>query len=322
MKARALQGAETPAGQLESSVSEPLLDGTCRRLLAGDIQPALDLLKNGLNEIRDGMFIEEWNGFIRERCLEHPLRQLLNQDPFTLHAFSRPRGYCGDAVLLDFLFGYARPPAGTSHLGQAIFQYEFETSSAKSLRARREYFARQIDRVAERTANPAVLCIGCGHLREAHSSQAIQQGRIGRLVALDSDPVSLELVRREHRAHSFLLPLNASIKILLSRQLHLGPFDLIYAAGVYDYLPASLARRLTTEACALLKPAGRMVIPNFLPTQPERGYMEAFMDLWLVHRDEEAMVGLAVDVAESAVPERSISYDPFRSLIYLELVRR
>jgi extracellular factor (EF) 3-hydroxypalmitic acid methyl ester biosynthesis protein len=316
-----LQAIETPARRLESSVSQPLLDETYRRLLADDIQPALDALKCGLNQIRDGMFIEAWNDFIREHCLDHPLRRLLHQDPFTLHAFSRPRGYCGDAVLLDFLFGYARPPSTTSLLGQAIFQYEFETSSAKSLRARREYFARQIDQVAERMTNPSVLCIGCGHLREAHSSQAIQEGRIGRLVALDSDPVSLELVRREHWDRSFLVPLNESIKIVLSRKLHLGLFDLIYAAGLYDYLPASLARRLTTEACALLKPAGRLVIANFLPTQPGRGYMEAFMDLWLVHRDEQAMLELAADVAESAVPERSLSYDPFRNLTYLELAR-
>ena len=44
----------------------------------------------------------EWADYA-QLCLRHPLRALLHQDPFTYRAFSKPRGYSGDAVLLDLV---------------------------------------------------------------------------------------------------------------------------------------------------------------------------------------------------------------------------
>src|SRR5215471_14831280 len=40
----------------------------------------------------------------RDACQTHPLHRMALEDPFTERAFSKPRGYAGDAVMLDYIY--------------------------------------------------------------------------------------------------------------------------------------------------------------------------------------------------------------------------
>ena len=42
-----------------------------------------------------------WTQFIREVVRPHPLFSLCLEDPYTNRAFHKPRGFAGDAVMLD-----------------------------------------------------------------------------------------------------------------------------------------------------------------------------------------------------------------------------
>ena len=48
-----------------------------------------------------------------------------------------------------------------------------------------------------------------------------------------------------------------------------------YAAGLFDYLNASVAAAFTRRMVDMTRPGGMMVIPNFLPSVRDRAYMEA-----------------------------------------------
>ena len=174
------------------------LDFAYDELRAGRIAPALDELFDDL----EGRRLEEpaeWADYARG-TLDHPLRALLHQDPFTYRAFSKPRGYAGDAVMMDYIYGLGEAiPAAreATPLGRAIFQYMDSRPSAKAVRYRRRLLAGLIDRVAKR-GNASVLAIAAGHLREVELSQAVQIGRLREFVALDQDENSLALVDREY----------------------------------------------------------------------------------------------------------------------------
>ena len=86
-----------------------------------------------------------------------------------------------------------------------------------------------------RGRSPHVLSVACGHLREAGESTAFRRNAFGRLVALDQDPRSLEVVRASLPG-SGVETLCGSIKLLLAGAFADQRFDHVYAAGLFDYL--------------------------------------------------------------------------------------
>jgi hypothetical protein len=51
----------------------------------------------------------------RDACQGHPLHKIALEAPFTERAFSKPRGYAGDAVMLDYI--YRSRTMGSLHRG-------------------------------------------------------------------------------------------------------------------------------------------------------------------------------------------------------------
>src|SRR3954468_13407563 len=101
-----------------------------------------------------------------QMCLNHELRHLLHQDPFTYRAFSKPRGYAGDAVMMDYMYGLGEAEQAareTTPLGRRIFQYMDTRPSARAVRYRRQLLADLVDRVALRGGS-SVLALAAGHL--------------------------------------------------------------------------------------------------------------------------------------------------------------
>src|SRR3954449_365120 len=86
-----------------------------------------------------------------QMCLNHELRRLLHQDPFTYRAFSKPRGYAGDAVMMDYIYGLGEASTAArsaTPLGRAIFAHMSTRPSACAVRYRRRLLARLIDDTA------------------------------------------------------------------------------------------------------------------------------------------------------------------------------
>src|SRR6476660_5776461 len=100
------------------------LDAASEQLSNGDLTSGLDELFDDLCERRE-QNPDSWRQYA-DTCLNHPIRDLLYQDPFTHRAFAKPRGYAGDAVMMHYIYGLgdAGEAARTATpLGRAIFRY-------------------------------------------------------------------------------------------------------------------------------------------------------------------------------------------------------
>ena len=75
---------------------------------------------------------------------------------------------------------------------------------------------------------------------------------------------------------------HAPIRDVIAGRYKVSDFDLIYSAGLYDYLEPAVAERLTTLLWRGLNPGGQIVLTNFLEGTKDRGWMEALMDWWLI----------------------------------------
>jgi extracellular factor (EF) 3-hydroxypalmitic acid methyl ester biosynthesis protein len=289
--------------------------------LPTDINSLIHRLFVECTKLRNHLPVDEWKQCVK-LIRESKLLSLVHEDPFTHRAFTKPRGYAGDAVMMDFIYSqeenWQHPEA--SELGRSVFQYTTNAAASAGVRSRREFIAECLDEVARTHVSPTALAIACGHLREASMSSAVRRRRFKEFIALDADADSLKEVDRSYSRYG-VRTYSADIRKMLTGRLDYGKFDLIYSTGLYDYLNAKTAKKLTGHLFSMLKSGGKLVVANFLPTIEDIGYMEACMDWFLIYRDRFEMMGLTESIVQSAIQEIRVSVEENQSIVFLEVVR-
>jgi extracellular factor (EF) 3-hydroxypalmitic acid methyl ester biosynthesis protein len=81
----------------------------------------------------------------------------------------------------------------------------------------------------------------------------------------------------------------------LGEALPAGEFDVVLSAGLFDYLPGSVARELLGHMHALTAPGGVTVIVHFHPDDSSRSFKDWFLDWPLIYRDAQAVASLFPD---------------------------
>lgn len=302
------------------SPSQRLFDGVAERLRTGHVASGMSYLFRELDGIRASQSPEAWQATVERVAARHELRELIHEDPMTRRAFEKPRGYAGDAGLLDYIYGLRRLD-GLSDLGLDLHRFCSGRATIRSVRHRRDVLAHQIDRAADRTGGDArILSLACGHLREGQYSAAASTGFVREIVGLDSDEQSLSVAAEANGAA--FTPKHMSVRRLLTGREDLGEFDLVYSAGLYDYLEDRVARRLTRAMFDMLRSGGRLLVCNFLQSTPDVGFMEAFMGWNLIYRDRAAIESLMMELPDELIADVEYREDPFGTVGYLEIQKR
>jgi SAM-dependent methyltransferase len=275
-------------------------------------------LLTGLHEIRNRYSLKVWEQLI-PIAQTHPIAQHFHEDPFTRWSFEKPRGYSGDAGLLDFIYGHpsVQPMLdAASPMGKEVHAFTSQSPACVAVRERRDLLAQFVDDVASSRGGEAeILTIAAGHLREGSMSQALKDKTIKRWIALDQDPLSVGAVASEF-AGTAVEAVNGSVRTVLTRAQSLGTFDFVYAAGLYDYLADEVAIKLTQRCLQMLKPNGTFLFANFSQEVPDDGYMETFMNWALLLRSEEDMWRIMRAATAGLDVECSLRFGKNRNIVY------
>ena len=317
----ALSFANDITGYQDAASGATLFDRACRSIELGRFTEGLDDLFTGVEQIRNASGLDAWSAFVDQARTDHRLMSLVHQDPFTKRAFDKPRGYAGDAVMMDYAYGIHGAHEATrqaSDFGRALLGYLQSRPAVQSVRYRREHIARLIDEIAAVEERPRFLAVAAGHLREAERSTALASGRVGRFVALDADRESLREVETQYSGLG-VETIHASVRHLLAHKVTREPFDFVYAAGLYDYLNDNVAAALTARLFELTRPGGQVLIPNFAPSCPDRGYVESCMAWDLIYRDEYDMTRLIARLPADQIASYDVYSDPSGSVVYLSV---
>jgi len=306
-------------------VLQSLLDRTHDELAAAGAAAAVDPMTElftGLSSLRSTSNTEDWSRAIT-LCRSHPVLHYIHQEPFTRRCFDKPRGYAGDAVMIDYIYNRdcMVPEAGdVTAMGEQLFGFIRDTPACAAVRARRDLVATTIDEVCARTDRPRILSVACGHLREAGLAPAVHDGRVGELVALDADALSLEVVESSNYCTD-VRTVCSSIKGLFRGELAGEKFDFIYSTGLYDYLDDRMAAKLTHRMFQMLRPGGRLLVANFLRNIWCAGYMETFMDWKLIYRDSPQMEDLKSLIDPSEIADSRTFIEDNDNIIFLDVTR-
>lgn len=299
-----------------------------KRLESGDVYDAMHDLFGELQDRRNDSSDQEWEDYVR-LCRTHPVCKLIHQDPFTARAYNKPRGYAGDAVMMDMIYSVEgfRPgdahalPKETTELGMEIFRYTSQAPAAAAVQARRDSVANMLDELVANIREPHVLSIAAGHFREAELARCVKRQKLGRTVCLDSDAESLNEIEQSYgRFGVEIVP--ASIRRLLTGDLEMGTFDFVYSTGLFDYLRANVGQRLVERMFEMLKPDGKLMVANFLPQIRDIGYMEAFMGWDLIYRSRAEMMGLTMNIPQEQIRDVRVYSEENTNILFLEVTRQ
>ncbi|WP_095090857.1 class I SAM-dependent methyltransferase [Mesorhizobium sophorae] len=281
-------------------------------------------LMSHLNATRSKVHPDVWQALIPV-VQGHPVLEYFLEDPLTRWSFSKPRGYSGDAELLDYIYcdpHVAESVANASETGKALYTHTQDVPSCVAARERRDLLTRYVDEAAAKNGpQTEVLAIAAGHLREANRSVALAEGRLKRWVALDQDPQSVGLISRDFQGTA-IEAIDGSVRTVLTRGHKLGQFDLIYASGLYDYLAHNVAVKLTKTCLQMLKPNGTFLFANYAEGNPDAGYRETFMDWVLLLRSEVAMWNIVNASVDRNTVEAKVFFGENRNVLYAVIEKR
>jgi extracellular factor (EF) 3-hydroxypalmitic acid methyl ester biosynthesis protein len=226
--------------------------------------------------------------------LQRQLGRFFARSPFLSRAMQKPLGYAGDYEMMNMLYREHRE--GTTLFGKALNVYATQQPVARANINRIEFIGAKIRAAIANKPEGRVriASVGCG---PAHEVFALLSARPELGPRLD-----VALIDQEERAIAHcertLAPLaartNATIRVIKAsaRRLltdqklgdALGTSDLVYSAGLFDYLADRSFSALLAVLHAAVAPGGTLLVGNVAEDNPDRWAMEYFTEWFLYHR--------------------------------------
>jgi extracellular factor (EF) 3-hydroxypalmitic acid methyl ester biosynthesis protein len=278
--------SEVPLARLEASVERFL-----RLAEAPPRSPAalLHVTAERMHQFSASILACEEAGLDRVMLLPHlgRLRALHARSPFVKRLQTWPRGYPGDFETVEWLCdAHNRAPAGT--IDWAIEECALQSPAAQQHRNKVGLQARAILSSVLARPQARIASIGCGGCRDLSLIQDYIPDDRGRFVLVDADPGALAFARdRLPRLASRCEFVAGTVPRVLSRVLAAGPFDLVVAGGLFDYLPDRWAIATLRAVRRLLAPGGTLLFSNIAAGNPFRPWIEYLGDWTLIERDED-----------------------------------
>jgi hypothetical protein len=272
------------------------------------------------------------------------LLPLLAACPMHRRGYEKPLGYAGDYRMMELHF--VPQPGGDGLFGRFLNSVTLNYSVVRAVRGR-EFVMREAVRQAieaEGDGPVRILALAAGpaielrrYLEQTSSAAAIP--RPVELILLDQDRSAHEHAHRQLSRillgqHHGMLPvtvqcLHFSVRQLLKQQTvedqrivreTLADLDLVYAAGLYDYLPQPVATSLTRLLYGRLRSGGRLLLGNLVESPDITWVLDYVLDWPLVYRTDETMLALADGLAPS--PARTgITRDETGHCLFLDVTK-
>lgn len=244
------------------------------------------------------------------------LHPLLLCAPFFYRCFTKPLGYAGDYEMVNMMF--RNPAEGASLFAKVMNIWFLEQPPVVAHRNRIDYLYNQLVRFAAQQVahgRPArILSVGCGPAQEVQRFMAAQEiSSLAEFTLLDFNEETLQFasatlgkLRNSHHRQTRLHFVQKSVHRIIKesgKTVDSPPekrFDLIYCAGLFDYLSDEVCRRLLDIMYNWLSPGGLLLATNVHTCNPSVGWMEHLVDWHLIYRDAPKMAAL---VPEQCPPD-------------------
>lgn len=276
------------------------LDAACRRMQALAARPAVDethvfhAAVSAIHGICEALLVCEDAGVSPGELREivGPVREIHARSPFMRRLQEWPRSYAGDFETIEWLWRAENCAQGP--FARALEHYALTSAIAQQHRNKVAFQASCMLETQQRHWPCRVLSLACGSSPDVRSiAQHVRPST--RFVLCDSDPGALEFSFTQLASiEQQCVLVQGRVPFALRSVRKHGPFNLIVAGGLFDYLPNSVVERTMALACeSLLAPEGRLVFTNLAKGNPFRVWLEYIADWPLLERSETDLLTLA-----------------------------
>lgn len=260
--------------------------------------------------------------------IQRQLHPLMLCSPFGHRAYSKPLGYAGDYGMVNMIA--LDPYQGPSLFAKIVNLWFLSQWPSRAHRNRLTYLQKLLEtetlRVTRERRRARVFNFACGPALEIQRFLSDFEFCDGaELTLADFNQETLDHLRQltsDIRArHQFSTPLQfqrKNVHQLIKEAARPGApqYDLVYCAGLFDYLPDSTCTRMMEIFYGWLAPGGVLAVTNVVDDKPFRHMLEFVLDWHLIYRD----VNDARNLFPETIPAelRSIKKDPSGVNLFLE----
>jgi extracellular factor (EF) 3-hydroxypalmitic acid methyl ester biosynthesis protein len=260
------------------------------------------------------------------------LHSLLLCAPFLHRTYRKPLGYAGDYEMVNMI---SRDPfEGGSLFAKLVNLWFLEQPPAEAHRNRLESLEQRINEAAIRAINSGrkarVLSLGSGSAVEVqrflakhrHADQV-------EFTLLDFNEETLahararmEEIKRLHHRASPIEYTKKSVNSILKEgartvgRAPLQQYDLVYCAGLFDYLSDNVCRRLSSLLYEWVRPGGVFLSTNVHTSNPWPMVMDFIMEWHLIYRTAPRLMDTRPQ--QSSIEDCTVGSDLSGVNIYLE----
>jgi extracellular factor (EF) 3-hydroxypalmitic acid methyl ester biosynthesis protein len=282
--------------------------------LGDQVLPSIDALFGSFETVSDQVPSEVQP--LHRTYVKRQLHPFVLCAPFAYRTFRKPLGYAGDYEMVNMIL--RDPHEGSSLFAKVLNVWLLKQPSAEAHRNRVKYLeaklTQEVCRVSAKGRPTRILNLGCGPAGEIQAFlEHREESNRAQFTLLDFNDETLEYttqklnaLKREHGRQTGLHFEKRSVNQILKdsgRQVTLRleeQYDVIYCAGLFDYLSDKICRRLMTYFYDMLAPGGFLVGTNVDASNPNRNSMDFILEWHLVYRSQAQMLQLS---PEQAPPE-------------------
>ena len=217
------------------------------------------------------------------------LSPVLTTETMQGFAFQKPHGYPGDYEIMDRI--YLEWKSENENLVKWDEFFHFQ-KAPMAVRNRKQCFLEMLASFSKKRKEVRVLNVGSGPGRDMLE---FFQDNPDANVYFDCVDFDKDAIKYASRLCSSYLDRISFVNKNAFRFSPVRSYDVIWSAGLFDYLNDKQFVFLLRKLHLCLNPDGELFIGNFSIENPSRKYMELFGKWYLVHRSRQQLFGLATD---------------------------
>ena len=244
---------------------------------------------------RDGIR-EEFRQLAQKR-----LFPLILCSPFFFRVITQPIGVPGDFGILGKVLGH--PYEGHSLYSRMLNAWAITADPSKAYRHRIELLGDAINEIVcdskRNGSKPRILSMASGvayevqrfvksptlkqpvdfELVDFSQRTLIEAKRLFRDCKRISNPKGVDVILKQGSVVELAMDTKRA-----PRKSERNKYDLVYCAGLFDYLSERLCSKIVSYLYGLTKPGGKLIVSNYTPENASRYFMELVLEWELIYR--------------------------------------